>query len=1417
MSDNEYDETPSPVATVIVRRQCFPRVPPELLLREHAARFRLTGLTMASLLEAVTPRVYSAVPPFVAQTDLSGEVNHEFIDVLLKEMRKMPTVSRENIKESSITRRKIPHEEEDVKGPLGTIKSHPKSLNTTLGEKVNVQDDDDDVPFIFEEASPSRITATGIVRRKGIVVDTADTSGESISNPRMSTKLETTIHDSELEEREILWGYDSGAVVHVTLRTFALDLQVLRQYETLQPMSRRRRRSSTTSPIQVDGREGDINEDASYCSSSILFEREGSTVKSGKDADEHDDMIDIMKERAPYGVSLLGYHPVGPVCCLVYDTINDLAISGGADGSLFVWDLHQRYRAGYRDRHVNEEELRQMRPTQQFSTYVKTRRLIQRLRYAHNGAISTLSTHCELLLSGGVDGTVKVWQIEQPHIRPFSSGPPQYVERQVFRCRGWVRHIWCASERNVQGDDIYITSESGDITCLKGSTASQQPIVQSPRGRHNILLDALRKSGSPIIPPYIGSKRRIKTSVQFPTLNSLVKAKKNEDEGILPDLSPSENKAFKLLNKGLISRALRKTRTLQTISEEARLVSTVGNRSTVREESTSAITRIIPLAERNLFITVGYSSIVRFLDMSRRSLAGVVEHPYLSAAREKGKGKGSGSGNHQPNSMKKESNDGDGEDVQFKTNKNGTSLLASFGGTSHGPISGKNEALRFIDVLYVSSCDYLILLDNRNTVFVWDYAEKKILTSWVVPQMNEGGKNNVALSLLPCGTRHYENSFFRSKNRIQRRTLYRPQRRIACYYQRSNETERDVNIDDDLAGVIRIPFFVVCSKSLELCDVVVESHARLEFQAHQDNIVGIFIRPDPLSSPPKDNHMKKETSVKAAIVVEKSESLMKETLATADNTTDKKSEYNEEIRNPNVGSEKGETKLHNNQDISLRFQKSFGKTEDSNRLRVLSCSVDGTIRFWGNMFEPLRSFDHKSIAKKNARYCTTTIHKPVSSGDTISPFDAPPRILKDKRTGEIIEVENDGCDDTTSFYYSSRWNLAITGHDDGSIRCWPCNQQMITFVWHKRIHRNAVSGLVEARIGKTEKQRRTEILQGKSLVDVSGHKFIELLATVSYDGYLAVWERPEQAKMQLFARTRVSSNELLCVAFEEINELFIVGDNSGAVSSWNARDLEPRCKIPSRPTSPWRPVTTTNFASTISNISPSGTRSDDGSAVSSIRTKRVGHKEAVTALLVDGNLVFSGGEDGRVFLWDLNFGVLIREYFLLHDTEAIGIHRQRRKKESIPKMYDTAMYSNESNSRIIKTTNPTMGEENMPRFSSENVTCIVLLKRRRGDFLVATREGWIYHFKQNESYPFSTYEHNSSIRCMCVLQEGWESEEEEREAKGRDNYVGRSSESRSVELTGLFLRTTDLAFEVALGCENGKIAVIREAYFSATV
>ncbi|KAF8281978.1 hypothetical protein TcBrA4_0085000 [Trypanosoma cruzi] len=1397
---------PLPISVTVVRQQYYPRVPPELLLKEHAGKFHLSGFTTASLLDVISPRVRPQLPPFVTQKDNIVTANDEFTCSLIRENMKRPPVPWENIKRpisatQRFTKKAAAAATTETKRQANTVSpsSAVPSSSAKMGNEFPKECDE----FIFEEATASYLTAVEFVR-KSLNCNNYEMTGQKIDagKEQLQSFQGTLSSDVTMEERESLWGYSTGAVVLVNLRSYAADIRSRLYYQTA---STRDQCLYMENRLDIDGETSFEDSDAF---SSVAEEQQKANPSENDGYTQEHGIFQFGSEKAPRGVLLLGYHNVGGVCSLVYDSLNDLAISGGVDGTLFVWDLHQRYRGALRERYMKDEEAKNMRPTGQFAAYVYTRRLTQRLSHAHKCAISSLAMHCELLISGGVDGIVKVWSCLEFVDLSSRATLPQYVEQQIFTCNGWVRHIWTAPGRNVQGEDVFVTGENGFILGFKGRTVSQQPVIQT-LDREKKLLNALRKSAMTPLTLAIGLTRISRTdtasSVRFPIIT-----KPGLDSGStntrLPKPATTEKEATKLLQLGIITRALCLTRKLQTIGEEARLANSPAHRHSVQVESTSAITRIIPLVERNLFIVLGYSPVVRFLDMTRLSVAAVVIHPSLSAAAGEGKIddlQATFSDNSQGVVGKGNMKNTSSEDSQSK----GRRMLGSKNG-----IRGNAEALRFLDVLYIASYDYLVLLDNRNTVYVWDNVENKFLASWKIPDTKEIGKQKNALRLLPCGTRHYESDEPIAGKRVSAHVQYRPKRRTACFYDQAGALGETLKMEEDASGAITIPFFLLCTVGLELCGVVIEAQARLEVKAHHDTIVGIFLRQPPLLYFQRGNDKNKtEKKLEEADTFELDGSSVKVMSSVSQMYIPSPFTRSSTIFTESNKSRKTTEKA----DFAFPTEwtpNSPKKNEDDARIRVLSCSADGTICFWGGSFELLTVYDQRSVSGKNNEVCTTVSHKPFEFDGIVSPFDAPP-CTTTKKNGVKNKVEHSECIDITSFYFSTRWNLAVTGHDDGSIRYWPCGKELATCVWHKGLHRNAVSGLVAARVMERVDMVGVLARIGSIFKSLDAMEPNELLASISFDGHLAVWEYPQQLKAQPRDCTRVSFNELLCIAFDEINELFVIGDSAGTISSWFAKDLGPRRSIPSRPPSPWRPSTAVALPAsfveqslrTSSNMSKRqkrrGTR---GSSVLSAfpekqqEEKRIGHTEAVTALIVDGNFVFSGAEDGRVFLWDFRIGLLLREYFLLHDVDEIAHHCRK----TMPASTDcSSMCSKENNPRSIVNMHSLHPLDVKPY--SENVTCMVLLKRRKGNFLVATREGWVYHFEQSDSYPRSTYKHHSSVRCMCVFQDGCTDDD----AVGDNDLTGKGDVCSGISR----------AFEVVVGDDEGKMALIRESYFFSTV
>lgn len=1367
-------EFTSTSTVTVVHRQSFPQVPPELLLKEHAGNFRLTNLTLASLLEIVSPKVNIVLPPDFSSTDEIGRAGDEFVRSLLKEAALRPPVPLEKIKRPPVDSQNRGQDTAETKRHAKT--TPPLGPTNASGGEAPLKEGS----FVFQSVVPSHLSAFSFIRMTSSCHCTNTKPGgqedpQNKKNCPLCTGLAS--RNYQTEEREILWGYNTGAVVHVTLRSYAVDLKILREHKTLPP-----RRRQVSADIM---RANEIEENAVNTFDDSFFtadrhdvsEMESSGVLQGESA-----ALQTTTTRPPRGVSLLGYYPTGGVCSLVYDAHTDLAISGGSEGTILVWDVHQRYRTALQKKYVEDEGMRSSRGPQQFAMYVYTRRLTQRIRHAHDGAISSLATHCELVLSGGIDGLVKIWSTVGSANLSTPGAPPEYAEQQSVNCYGWVRQIWCAPERNVQGEDMWVTCENGDIIGFKGSTLSQQPVFSSFRGRSSMLLECLCKAGDR---PLSLSPNPTKWS---PRSDSGSAGGNNVSKRTLgsPRTKYSEKNALKRLRMGEIFRAMRITRKFQVVSEEARLASTHGSGFCLKEESTSAITSLIPLAERNLFITVGYSPIVRFLDMTRLSVTAVVEHPSLNARNTE-----TLCGNPLSTSPK---NSSDQPKVQLddsKVNKCKNRLAV-------GGIKGE-KGLRFTDVLYITSHDYLLLLDNRNTVFVWDNANNVFCASWTIPELSDCGRPNTALRLLPCGTRHYDGSKAYNLQRAPDSSSYEPKQSSSRQLNQPGAMEIFLEAEET-PGVAKIPFFLACSLSLEFCEVVIEMHTRINFQAHQDTIVGVFLPHFSTFSPSCVSEEERSSASPDSPVFDSLTSMARMNQSLVRSLT--RSLYNKmpaRLIGVNPCSDFGEETLN---DSFSDWRREYLKRENSShQVCVVSCSVDGDICFWGHSFKLLRVYHYKQLKTKDTSVCTIITHKPQFFDNVTSAFDAPPLKVRHKKDDTVLELQNSGSDDITSFYFSSRWQLALTGHDDGSIRFWPSDRQVATCVWHRGAHRNAVSGFVEANIMGDDKRQLTRARFGSVLDLVAKIRPTELLATISFDGHLAVWEYVDRKEFYLRDGTRVSHNELLCVAFDDMNELFVVGDSGGVISSWQARNLVPRRCVPSRPPSPWRPQALSR--------APKPHRLREGRRTLLVaqrhgngverqgEVRRIGHTEAVAALFANGSSVFSGGEDGRVFLWDMNIGCLVREYFLLHDARETVEHCDLLRAESTFCASET--HGNMGSCCLMSSCYKMM---NTAVRHPENVTFITWIKQRPGHFLVSTREGWLYHFEESQVYPRSVYKHDSAVMCMCVLQEGDAPDKQPVFGDDSGKNVGVSSSLGAA-----------LAFRVLIGDETGRIAVIQEAYF----
>ncbi|KAH8611734.1 WD domain [Trypanosoma vivax] len=1360
---------PKPHTTRVMLRESFPRVPPELLLREQAGRYRLSGLGLLSLVEAITPRVNLLLPTFTQGGNNS--VGKGMLANLRAVLTKKPNVPLDNIKRPSLFEQRLKQNEELINASDDVSVMSPTKLS---GQRDHAQPRSSQQK-IFAEVSPSQITVIQLVRRY------LKARGGDKTEKDLHASTGTRILDDTVEEYEALWGYNTGAVMHVTLPRLSADLHLLRQAvdnpswndNKRVTFGERAKGDFFSAKMDDEGASSSESDYAGNCDGRVCLEDEGHSLG--------------VRERAPSGVSLLGYHLMCSVQCLTYHAENDLAVSGGSDGTLMVWDLHLHYRAALRERRKKDDDTHNPRPTQQFAHHVHTRRLMQSIRRAHNGCVSALATHCELLLSGGVDGLIKVWICEVTRAFGSVGGLPHYSERQVFHCNGWVRCIWSSQERNVQGEDVLVACEDGSVMCLKSCTLSHNQQHASPQakvGWDKQLLEALRNPRGALQTE--GPKRDRSpygaagdASVSRPPSRALGRGGGGGD--LSSKNSYAENMALKLLNSGFISRVLRVTRTLRTTSEEARIARSTASLSPDFCEATNCVMRIIPLIERNLYIIVGYSPLVRFLDMTRLKTTAVIEHPSLSALC----GGGARNTAHVLHVQQK----------QRLLNKNG-----------HKPVHSRielpavqrcwgsgsiPEALRFIDVLYVNVLDHLILLDNRNTVFVWDNTTNQLLATHSIPTVSEGGAKNNALHLLPCGTRYYGGS-------CQAEQLHtgvfgaRSSERIFSQSLTGKEVPVDVpSTSGGRTEIERVPFFVVCTMGLEMYDIVTFPSAQINFKAHADSLVGIFYSPT-------SSHDLGACDAQASIALSNETCVLGSHLMGVRNEVAASDGHDTErvgimaslsSLSEQEGYRKVVHRFASGNSSPRRIPGSVQLTEsfkDDQCPQVISCSVDGNVRVWGDAFHPICSYNNEALknefAELTVNICRQQRHYDTEGSPHVSPSGENSRSNRTLSRG-VSETNYE----TTSFYYSSRWNLAITGHDDGSIRYWHCDQQLAKCAWLKGLHSNAITGLVGARVARSARQREV-LFYGGVAGSYDELRLLDVLATVSYDGCVGLWTGADMARAIPHLFTRVSNNELLCVAFDEVNQLFVVGDSCGTLSTLNASNLALQHSIPSQPPSPWMPR---DLAMEVQSEKKSLFYDPSKNLVFPEKEKRTCHTEAITVLLVDGNFVFSGGDDGRLFMWDLVRDLLLRE-FILEDVEATD----GPAKLIYESLHGGAHLLAQNHRGKLPTgqKSPNRGERRLEE-ESKGIVSILLLKQRDGDILVATHSGVIYRFSQNCSRPCYTYRHVFSIRCMCLLKEGLNLNSGE-----TGNVVTRKKK--------------DYWFELAVGGSNGNIAVVTEVSFS---
>ena len=185
--------------------------------------------------------------------------------------------------------------------------------------------------------------------------------------------------------------------------------------------------------------------------------------------------------------------------------------------------------------------------------------------------------------------------------------------------------------------------------------------------------------------------------------------------------------------------------------------------------------------------------------------------------------------------------------------------------------------------------------------------------------------------------------------------------------------------------------------------------------------------------------------------------------------------------------------------------------------------------------------------------------------------------------------------------YIADEKTVVTGHENGSLKMWGLQTEKTHRVAgtfssllpppspppnHPTGHSNTISAIAYG----------THRYNAHGLLEERPH-----IITCGFDGHIALWEMSKEAtsiQVKCDIRWKVCRDELLCIAYDTLKHTYITAGNAGEVSIWTLKD-------------PQKPSRT------------------------GLLSCADGHDYAVTCLSLDGNILYTGGEDEMIRVWDL--------------------------------------------------------------------------------------------------------------------------------------------------------------------------------------
>lgn len=227
-----------------------------------------------------------------------------------------------------------------------------------------------------------------------------------------------------------------------------------------------------------------------------------------------------------------------------------------------------------------------------------------------------------------------------------------------------------------------------------------------------------------------------------------------------------------------------------------------------KNEVSNTMIRVIPVLNYTSLISVTFSPVVQFMDYGQLRVSRKIQHPSLTALGAKVKATAASSIYNIESERRQR--------VFHETGDNGDQGSIFEPKPTKKLDNARAEPLRFVDVLYIPAYDMILLLDNRNTVFVFEQNSNDILAQVTISNRNEDQKAKRAVSFLPIGK---------------------------CYHECPNSSSKRTSLDPSYKDQdFRIPFLVVTNKSIELFHILPTKPTLIEVPAHRTAVIGLAYR-----------------------------------------------------------------------------------------------------------------------------------------------------------------------------------------------------------------------------------------------------------------------------------------------------------------------------------------------------------------------------------------------------------------------------------------------------------------------------------------------------------------------------------------------------------------------------------------------